>query len=62
MTWSIEYMHFVVIFFLFSCLSEIVSHSCEAAVEEGAIGSDKEALDNLKGCESGMNVYGLLLC
>lgn len=33
-----------------------------SAVEEGVIGSDKEALHNSEGCESGMNVHGLLLC
>lgn len=32
------------------------------AVEEGPIGSDQAALHNSVGCESGMNVHGLLLC
>lgn len=33
-----------------------------SAVNEGATGSEKEALHNPEGCESGMNVHGLLLC
>lgn len=33
-----------------------------SAVEEGAIGSDKAALHNSVGCDSGINVHGFLLC